>query len=188
LQIRMERGLELLDPGASKAFVVADHQVAHVYINDPSVTNKVKGLLEKVSGIELILDKTAQQTYHIEHARSGDLVLMADAESWFTYYFWLDDAVAPDYARAVDIHKKPGYDPVEMFMTSKLRAGYKLLRKKVGLRYVMDVIPLDATLIKGSHGRVGTSAEFHPVIITNNRLNKNIGATEVYNVIWDSLN
>ena len=188
LQIRMERGLELLDPGASKAFVVADHQVAHVYINDPSVTNKVKGLLEKVSGIELILDKTAQQTYHIEHARSGDLVLMADAESWFTYYFWLDDAVAPDYARAVDIHKKPGYDPVEMFMTSKLRAGYKLLRKKVGLRYVMDVIPLDATLIKGSHGRIGTSAKFHPVIITNNRLNKNIGATEVYNVIWDTLN
>jgi len=188
LQIRMERGLELLDPGASKAFVVADHQVAHVYINDPSVTNKVKGLLEKVPGIELILDKTAQQTYHIEHVRSGDLVLMADAESWFTYYFWLDDAVAPDYARAVDIHKKPGYDPVEMFMTSKLRAGYKLLRKKIGLRYVMDVIPLDATLIKGSHGRVGTPTEFHPVIITNNSLQKSIGATEVYNVIWNTLN
>ncbi len=188
LQIRMERGLELLDPGASKAFVVADHQVAHVYINDPSVTNKVKNLLEKVQGIELILDKTAQQTYHIDHARSGDLVLMADAESWFTYYFWLDDAVAPDYARAVDIHKKPGYDPVEMFMTSKLRAGYKLLRKKVGLRYVMDVIPLDATLIKGSHGRVGTPAEFHPVIISGKFLNKNIGATDVYSVIWDTLN
>ncbi|MGN6268066.1 MAG: alkaline phosphatase family protein [Ginsengibacter sp.] len=188
LQIRMERGLELLDPGASKAFVVADHQVAHVYINDLSVTNKVKGILENVPGIELILDRSAQQTYHIDHARSGDLVLMANAESWFTYYFWLDDAVAPDYARAVDIHKKPGYDPVEMFMTSKLRAGYKLLRKKAGLRYVMDVIPLDATLIKGSHGRVGTSAEFHPVIISGKSLNKNIGATEVYNAIWDSLN
>jgi len=188
LQIRMERGLELLDPGASKAFVVADHQVAHVYINDPSVTNKVKNILEKVGGIELILDKAAQQTYHIDHARSGDLVLMADAESWFTYYFWLDDAVAPDYARAVDIHKKPGYDPVEMFITSKLRAGYKLLRKKVGLRYVMDVIPLDATLIKGSHGRVGTPIEFHPVIISGKSLNKNISATEVYNTIWDTLN
>ena len=188
LQIRMERGLELLDPGASKAFVVADHQVAHVYINDPSVTNKVKNILEKVGGIELILDKAAQQTYHIDHARSGDLVLMADAESWFTYYFWLDDAVAPDYARAVDIHKKPGYDPVEMFITSKLRAGYKLLRKKVGLRYVMDVIPLDATLIKGSHGRVGTPTEFHPVIISGKSLNKNISATEVYNTIWDTLN
>jgi predicted AlkP superfamily pyrophosphatase or phosphodiesterase len=187
LQIRTERGLELLDPGASKAFAVADHQVAHVYINDASVTNKVKCILEKVKGIELILDKAAQQAYHIDHARSGDLVLMADAESWFTYYFWLDDAVAPDYARAVDIHKKPGYDPVEMFMTSKLRAGYKLLRKKVGLRYVMDVIPLDATLIKGSHGRVGTPSEFHPVIISGKSLNKNISAPDVYNVIWDSL-
>ncbi len=187
LQIRTERGLELLDPGASKAFAVADHQVAHVYINDASVTNKVKSILEKVKGIELILDKAAQQAYHIDHARSGDLVLMADAESWFTYYFWLDDSVAPDYARVVDIHKKPGYDPVEMFMTSKLRAGYKLLRKKVGLRYVMDVIPLDATLIKGSHGRVGTPSEFHPVIISGKSLNKNISAPDVYNVIWNSL-
>ncbi|MEO6845246.1 MAG: nucleotide pyrophosphatase/phosphodiesterase family protein [Ginsengibacter sp.] len=187
LQIRVERGLELLDPGASKAFVVADHQVAHVYINDPSVTNKVKNILEKVPGIELILDKNAQKEYHIDHARSGDLVVMADAQSWFTYYFWLDDAVAPDYARVVDIHKKPGYDPVEMFMTSKLRAGYKLLRKKVGLRYVMDVIPLDATLIKGSHGRVGTPAEFHPVIISNNSLDKNVIATQVEKVIWNSV-
>ncbi len=158
LQIRVERGLELLDPGASKAFVVADHQIAHVYINDASVTNKVKNLLEKIEGIELILDKTDQKKYHIDHERSGDFVLMADEQSWFTYYFWLDDALAPDYARVVDIHKKPGYDPVEMFMTSKLRAGYKLLKKKAGFRYVMDVIPLDATLVKGSHGRVGTSA------------------------------
>jgi len=187
LQVRVERGLELLDPGASKAFVVADHQVAHVYINDASVTNRVKNLLEKVAGIELILDKDAQASFHINHERSGDLVLMADAQSWFTYYFWMDDAVAPDYARVVDIHKKPGYDPVEMFMTSKLRAAYKLLRKKAGFRYVMDVIPLDAKLVKGSHGRIGTPDELHPVIITGNPLNKNISPTEVYDVIWNSL-
>ena len=119
--------------------------------------------------------------------RSGDLVLMADEKSWFTYYFWLDDAVAPDYARVVDIHKKPGYDPVEMFMTSKLRAGYKLLKKKAGFRYVMDVIPLDATLVKGSHGRVGTPEELHPVIITDNSLNKKIIATELQEVIWNTI-
>ena len=188
LQIRVERGLELLDPGASKAFVVADHQIAHVYINDVSVTGKVKKLLENIPGIALILDKTAQQAHHIDHERSGDLVLMADDQSWFTYYFWLDDALAPDYARVVDIHKKPGYDPVEMFMSSKLRAAYKLLRKKAGFRYVMDVIPLDATLVKGSHGKTGTPQEYHPVIITNNALNKNISPTEVYQVIWDGLN
>jgi len=186
LQIRMERGLELLDPGASKAFVVADHQVAHVYINDPSVTNKVKGLLEKVSGIELILDKTAQQTYHIDNDRSGDLVLMADAESWFTYYFWLDDAVAPDYARAVDIHKKPGYDPVEMFMTSKARAAYKLACKLAGFRYVMDVIPLDATLIKGSHGRTHIADEYKAVLITDDA-EKDVQPTDVFDIIWKSL-
>lgn len=188
LQVRVERGLELLDPGASKAFVVADHQVAHVYINDVSVTEKVKNILEKVPGIELILDKNAQKEYHIDHERSGDLVLMADAQSWFTYYFWLDDKLAPDYARVVDIHKKPGYDPVEMFMTSKLRAGYKLLRKKTGFRYVMDVIPLDATLVKGSHGRVGTPEAFHPVMITGQSQNKNIPAIDVCDIIWDCLN
>jgi predicted AlkP superfamily pyrophosphatase or phosphodiesterase len=187
LQIRIERGLELLDAGASKAFAVADHQVAHVYINDSSVTKKVKELLEKIPGVELILGKNEQQSFHINNERSGDFVLMADAESWFTYYFWFDDAVAPDYARVVDIHKKPGYDPVEMFMSSKLRAGYKLLRKKAGFRYVMDVIPLDATLVKGSHGRIGTPAELHPVIITENPLNKNISAIDVHDVIWNSL-
>ncbi|MEO7315361.1 MAG: nucleotide pyrophosphatase/phosphodiesterase family protein, partial [Ginsengibacter sp.] len=132
LEIRVERGLELLDAGASKAFAVADHQIAHIYINDSSVTSKVKSLLQSVKGVELILDKDAQKSYHIDHERSGDLVVMADAESWFTYYFWLDDSKAPDYARVVDIHKKPGYDPVEMFMSSKIRAGYKLLRKKAG--------------------------------------------------------
>ena len=188
LEIRIERGLELLDPGASKAFVVADHQVAHVYINDASVTGKVRSILEKQPGISLILDRKAQENYHINHERAGEFVLMADEKSWFTYYFWLDEKKAPDYARVVDIHKKPGYDPVEMFMTSKARAGYKLLRKKAGFRYVMDVIPLDATLIKGSHGRVDTPVEFHPVLITDLKQSSNkIMAPDVYDVIWENL-
>lgn len=186
LQIRVERGLELLDPGASKAFVVADHQIAHVYINDPSVTEKVRSLLESVPGIALILDKEGKAKYHIDHHRAGDFVLMADEKSWFTYYFWLDDAKAPDYARVVDIHKKPGYDPVEMFMTSKARAGYKLLRKKAGFRYVMDVIPLDATLIKGSHGNIHTHPQFHPVLITDKQESESntFEGVDVYDVIW----
>ena len=189
LQIRTERGLELLDAGGSKAFVVADHQVAHVYINDISVTEKVKQLLQTQPGIEIILDKDLQKQYNIDHERSGDLILMADKNSWFTYYFWLDDTKAPDYARCVDIHKKPGYDPVEMFMTSKLRAGYKLLRKKLGFRYVMDVIPLDATLIKGSHGSINNGRQYSPVLITEKKLERsNINATEVHEVIWNTLN
>ncbi|WP_316793388.1 alkaline phosphatase family protein [Pedobacter frigoris] len=189
LQIRVERGLELLDAGASKAFVVADHQIAHIYINDPSVTAQVKNILENTPGIALILDEEGKKKHHINHERAGDFVISAAPEHWFTYYFWLDDAKAPDYARCVDIHKKPGYDPVEMFMSSKPRAAYKLLRKKAGFRYVMDVIPLDATLIKGSHGNIDTPDEFHPVLITDTGLNsKNIEANQVFDVIWKALN
>jgi predicted AlkP superfamily pyrophosphatase or phosphodiesterase len=188
LAVRVERGLELLDAGASKAFAVADHQIAHVYINDPAVSQQVRKIAEGIPGIELVLDKEKQQQYHIDHERAGDLVLMADEKSWFTYYFWLDDAKAPDYARVVDIHKKPGYDPVELFMTSKARAGYKLLRKKAGFRYVMDVIPLDATLVKGSHGRLVKDAAFHPLLITDNKIDKTVVTpTDVYDVIWQHL-
>jgi predicted AlkP superfamily pyrophosphatase or phosphodiesterase len=187
LQVRVERGLELLDAGASKAFAVADHQVAHVYVSDPNSAIRVREILEKIPGIEMVLDKEAQKQHHINHERSGDFVVMAEEQSWFTYYFWLDDAKAPDYARVVDIHKKPGYDPVEMLMTSKARAAYKLLRKKAALRYVMDVIPLDATLIKGSHGRVGTQEQFNPVLISDQVFKTSLDATDVYDIIWQHL-
>jgi predicted AlkP superfamily pyrophosphatase or phosphodiesterase len=188
LGIRIERGLELLDPGASKAFAVADHQVAHIYINDLSVTEEVKSLISSVKGVELVLDRAEQAKYHIDHERAGDLVVMADKDSWFTYYFWLDDAVAPDYARVVDIHKKPGYDPVEMFMTSKSRAAYKLLRKKLGFRYVMDVIPLDASLIKGSHGRINIEDKYKAVLVSGNKIDRQkLISTDVYDVIWETL-
>lgn len=188
LGIRVERGLELLDAAASKAFAVADHQVAHIYINDHTVEEKLRSIVSGLPGVALVLGREEQQKYHIDHERAGDLVLVADANSWFTYYFWLDDAVAPDYARVVDIHKKPGYDPVELFMTSKARAGYKLLRKKLGFRYVMDVIPLDATLVKGSHGSVLVPEAYHPVLITDNAVNKTaITAVDVYDVIWDHI-
>jgi predicted AlkP superfamily pyrophosphatase or phosphodiesterase len=188
IQIRVERGLELLDVAASKAVAIADHQIAHIYINNPSVAEKVKSLLKGVKGIELILDREAQKQHHIDHERAGDLVVVADKDSWFTYYFWLDDAVAPDYARCVDIHKKPGYDPVEMFMTSKARAGYKLLRKLAGFRYVMDVIPLDATLIKGSHGRTNIADEYKAVLITNEPQDKSVQPTDIFDIMWSHLN
>ena len=189
LAIRVERGLELLDPGASKAFAVADHQIAHVYINDKAVEQEVRALIENTTGIELVLDREQQATHHIQHERAGDFVLMADQQSWFTYYFWLDDEKAPDYARVVDIHKKPGYDPVELFMTSKWRAAYKLMRKKLGLRYVLDVIPLDANLVRGSHGCINVSKEYYPVIVSPLDLNNRsqIEATDVFDIIWKCL-
>lgn len=188
LGIRVERGLELLDAGASKAFAVADHQIAHVYVNDITSKEKVRGILQSIPGVEAVLDKHEQEKFHVNHERSGDFVVVAAEGHWFTYYFWEDDAMAPDYARTVDIHKKPGYDPVEMFMSSKPRAAYKLLRKKLALRYTMDVIPLDATLIKGSHGRTNTKDEYKPVLISpTNPPASGLQATNVYGIIWQAL-
>lgn len=193
ISVRTERWYELLDAGISKAFATADHQIAHVYLNDESVKDKVINALKKVPGIDLILDREAQKAYHIDHERAGDLVIMAKPDSWFTYYYWLDDAKAPDYAHLVDIHRKPGYDPVEMFMDPKnplikLRAGYKLARKLMGFRYLMDVIPLDATLVKGSHGSIHVPKEYYPILVTDSAPEKpEIEAVDVYDVIWKHL-
>jgi predicted AlkP superfamily pyrophosphatase or phosphodiesterase len=194
LAIRQERWYELLDAGASAAFATADHQIAHVYIQDPAVKQRVKERLEATPGIALVLDEEGKRQYHLDHERSGDLVVVAEADSWFTYYYWLDDAKAPDYARLVDIHRKPGYDPVEMFMDPKnplikLRAGYKLGRKLLGFRYLMDVTPLDATLVKGSHGSPLVPRPYYPICITDEPLAQpELEATEVYHLIWKYLN
>jgi predicted AlkP superfamily pyrophosphatase or phosphodiesterase len=194
ISVRNERWYELLDAGISKAFAVSDHQIAHIYLNDKSVEEQVLAVLRSTPGIELVLDKAAQKAYHIDHERAGDIVVVANPESWFTYYYWLDDAKAPDYAHLVDIHRKPGYDPVEMFMDPKnpfikLRAGYKLARKLLGFRYLMDVIPLDASLVKGSHGSVNCPPKYYPICITDQPLNTTeIEAIDVYEVIWNHLN
>lgn len=140
---------ETMLPLDSRAFSVTDHQLAHVYVNDPSAMQEVKRLLEASDGIGSVVDPGDIQ---LDHSRSGELIALAEPDAWFTYYFWQDDLRAPDFARTVDIHRKPGYDPCELFMTSKLRAGLRLAQKKMGMRYKMDVIPLDATLVRGSHG------------------------------------
>src|SRR5262249_8081746 len=108
--IREEEGLELLDPGASHAFAVADHQVAHVYVRDPGRVAETAAICRAITGVAEVIDKNAQHARGIAHERSGDLLLVASPGAWFTYYYWLDDARAPDFARTVDIHRKPGYD------------------------------------------------------------------------------
>lgn len=191
INIRMERGLELLDAGESKAFAVADHQIAHIYLNDKSLLYKVKALLEDVSGVEKVLYGAALEEANLEHERCGDLVVVADASSWFTYYFWLDDSKAPDYARMVDIHKKPGYDPVEMLTDPKdpfvlPKVIGKLIKKKLGFRTVMNIIPLNANLVRGSHGRIPNNLDDYPIIITNNKaidLEQNIDSTHVFEIL-----
>ena len=172
LTVREELGRELLDPGASIAFAVADHQVAHVYVSDRNYIPKVRDILESTPGVAQVLEdeKTA---YHLNHERSGELVAVAEPDSWFTYYYWLDNNLAPDFASTVDIHRKPGYDPVELFIDPqikfpKLKVGSKLLQKKLGFRYLMDVIPMDASLVRGSHGAIDVSPHEEPIFITQN--------------------
>jgi len=172
LTVKDELGLEILDAGGSKVFAVADHQVAHIYLNDASLEKSVRAVLEKTSGVEKILGKAEKIAAGIEHPRAGDLIAVARENAWFTYYYWLDDARAPDFARTVDIHRKPGYDPVELFLDPKITAvklkiAWRLLQKKLGLRMLMDVIPLDATLVKGSHGRRPEDKKDWPVFITS---------------------
>ena len=171
LAVREELGHEMLDPGASAAFAVADHQVAHVYVKDPARVNDVRGVIERVPGVERVLGGAEQAAYRVGHERAGDLIAVAAPQAWFTYYFWLDDHRAPDFARTVEIHRKPGYDPVELFLdpvirVPRLTVGWKLLKRKAGFRSLLDVIPLDATLVKGSHGRQTGWDEEGPVFIS----------------------
>ena len=171
LAIKEELGRELLDYGASKVFAVADHQVAHVYCREPSMTRAVRTLLEKQPGIAQILDSAAKAAIGLDHPRAGDLIAVAGEHAWFTYYYWLDEQLAPDFARTVDIHRKPGYDPVELFLDPKTpfikaKIAWRLLQKRLGFRMLMDVIPLTPELVRGSHGRRPDNPQEWPVLLT----------------------
>jgi predicted AlkP superfamily pyrophosphatase or phosphodiesterase len=191
LSVRVERGLELLDAGVSDAFAVADHQIAHIYIKNKAHLAEIKRMIAQQEGVEQVLSGDEIDAEHLQHERCGDLVVVADKDSWFTYYFWLDNAKAPDYAHMVDIHKKPGYDPVEMMTDPKdklvmVKVVGKLIKKKLGFRTVMNIIPIDATLIKGSHGRIPEDTDDYPILISNNKNTSKDGvieAVDVYQII-----
>src|SRR5690606_27184140 len=171
IAVREELGRELLDAGASRAFAVADHQIAHIYVNDTAALDDVRALIEGADGVDFVAGERGRKALGLDHSRAGDLIAVADEEAWFTYYYWMDDERAPDFARTVDIHRKPGYDPVELFLdpqlrAPKLRVGLRLIQKTLGFRYLMDVIPLDASLVKGSHGRFPHTSSDGPLIIS----------------------
>jgi hypothetical protein len=193
---RQELGEEHFDAGASAAFAVADHQIAHVYVRDRGRIPEIAALLAGVPGIERVLDEEGKRDVGLDHPRAGDLVAIAAADRWFTYYWWTDDRRAPDFARTVDIHEKPGYDPCELFVDPaiplpKLQIAGRLLRSKVlNLRTLMDVIPLDATLVKGSHGRPTDRLEDGPVALSSERClveGEPIAATDVRKLVLDHL-
>jgi len=174
LGVRCEDGCELLDPATSLAFVVSDHQIAHIYVQSDALIERVRRIVQQLPGVEDVLDREGQKGIALDHPRSGELVALAARHAWFTYYYWLDDARAPDFARTVEIHRKPGYDPVELFIDPairfpKLAVGARLARRWIGQRALMDVIPLDAGLVRGSHGRIAPDSSDGPIFISSDR-------------------
>lgn len=178
LHVRDERGGEHIDLTGSRAFAIVDHQVAHIYINDPADIEPCRDVLAALPGVAQVLDAGDQATLDCHHARSGDLLLVAAPGAWFAWPYWLDDAAAPDFARTVDIHRKPGYDPCELLMdptmlAPRLHVMTKLLARRLGFRTLLDVIPLDPGLVRGSHGRVDVADDQLPVLLTGEDRAKN---------------
>jgi predicted AlkP superfamily pyrophosphatase or phosphodiesterase len=190
LRIKEELGVEILDTFNSQAFAVVDHQVAHVIVQDSSKLDEVRKILENTDGVEKVLDQTTQKHLGINHERSGDFIVVAKKNAWFSYYWWLDDERAPDYARTVDIHRKPGYDPAELLIDSTIKfpllnVAWFLLKKRLGFRALLKLTPLSGEQIKGSHGRVPEDPLDWPVMIAsvNAEVPNSISSTEVFNYI-----
>jgi predicted AlkP superfamily pyrophosphatase or phosphodiesterase len=170
LQVYTQQGMEYLDPCRSRAFAVADHQVAHVYVADPADVPRVRGMLSEVPGVDLVLSRPEQARLRVDHERSGELIAVAEPSSWFTYYYWLSQDRAPDYARGVEIFRKGGYDPAELFLDprdrlARTRALLALAGSKAGLRTTMSVVPLDPECVRGSHGRPPGDGGEGPLLI-----------------------
>jgi predicted AlkP superfamily pyrophosphatase or phosphodiesterase len=156
---------EHLDLAASEAWALVDHQFSHIFVRDraPSVIKQVRELFSTESGIDQVLSGSERDNYSLNHERSGDVILISTPESWQAYYWWLDDARAPRFARTVDIHAKPGYDPVELHFDPATKG-----------------IPLDATLIRGSHGAPPHGAGQEGVLISSTA--GTIGADQLHDV------
>jgi predicted AlkP superfamily pyrophosphatase or phosphodiesterase len=161
---------ETLDTFGSRAFAVCDHQLAHVYVPSSDDRTPVRDLLSGLPGVSRVVCGADRREIGLDHLRAGDLVVLSDSDSWFAYPYWLDNGAAPDFARTVDIHRKPGYDPCELFFDPSLwwpkgRAIRRLAQKKLGFRTLFDVIPLDPGLVRGSHGVPAARPEDRPVVI-----------------------
>lgn len=128
-------GKEYLDTYHSQAFAVVDHQIAHIYIRDVAITDQVKQVLQATEGVDQVIDDSGKEEWKLNHPNAGELVVVAERNAWFPYYWWTDPNAAPPYATTVDIHRKPGYDPVELFIDMSTRS-----------------IPLTPERIRGSHG------------------------------------
>jgi predicted AlkP superfamily pyrophosphatase or phosphodiesterase len=162
---------ETLDTFESRAFAVCDHQVAHVHAADPEALARARDALARLPGVARVLEGAQRAEVGLDHPRSGDLVVLAQHDAWFAYPYWVDDRRAPDFARTVDIHRKPGYDPCELFTDPRIRlpavrVARRLAQKKLGFRYRMDVVPLDPWIVRGSHGVPPADPADGPVLLS----------------------
>ncbi len=153
----------------------------------------MRDVLAGLAGVGRVVAGQERADLGLDHPRSGDLLLLAEPHAWFAYPFWLEDARAPDYARTVDIHRKPGYDPCELFVDPKLwwpmgRGLRRLVQKKLGFRTLFDLVPLDPTLVKGSHGLAISDPAGRPVIIGDGPApSQDLAQTEVRDRILEAL-
>ena len=179
LTVQNAKNGELLEPAASRAFAACSHQVAHVYVRDIADVPMVKELLESIQGVEHVLAGDGIAHAGLAHQRSGELIAVADSGSWFAYPYWLDDDQAPDFASCVAIHDKPGHDPVEMFLgpKGKAHAIKRVMQSRMRLRVPFDVISTDASLIKGSHGRMPDSISAGPMLLANSETVQSIDSS-----------
>jgi predicted AlkP superfamily pyrophosphatase or phosphodiesterase len=193
LEVRKGPFGEQLDLYGSRAFAVVDHQLAHVYVRDEADILRVKDLLTSVPGVAQVLSGEERAEIGLNHERSGELILLSERDAWFAYPFWMNDPDAPDYARAVAIHHKPGFDPCELFFDPKFRmpklhAAKRVLEKKLGFRMTMDVVPLDASIVKGSHGLAAADPLDRPILIGHGpRPGASIPMTAVRDLILQAL-
>ena len=171
LQVESANNGELLEPGASRAFAVCDQQIALVYVNDPKDIPSVQQLLAAAEGIEHVWGAAELAAHGMTHARTSELVAIAAPRYWFAYPYWHDASAAPDFARCVAIHAKPGFDPVELYLASgwqgKLHLAKRMLQKKLGLRAPFDVIDTDTSRIGGSHGRIPQDNSTRPCFVAS---------------------
>ena len=193
LRAYTQAGMDYLDPWASRAFAVADHQIAHVYVADRADLDAVRETLRSLPGVASLLEGDALAAAGLAHPRAGELVALAERDAWFTYHYWLDDARAPDFARQVEIHRKPGYDPAELLMDPddrrvKLRAAAALARKAAGMRYVLSVVGLDASKhVRGTHGLLPETELDGPVLLCSEAAPRRdrIAATDVGDLLLE---
>ena len=191
LSVQTAKNGALLEPGASRAFAACSHQTAHVYVDAPENVRPVKELLRSIEGVDRVFGPEDLASIGLDHPRTGQLFVLANSDSWFAYPYWLDESQAPDFARCVAIHDKPGHDPVEMFLGEggKAKVMKRLLQTKLGLRTTMDVISTDASLIRGSHGRLPESPDDSPILITdwNHDSSETMPMTEFKSLILDQV-